>query len=426
MSVPIERRDSQWSVTDALQLSWPRVADALVSREARSRVADACRWLPAALTTGVYLECRLGRTAEAGRRADVIIHVTPDDAEIIAGTNPVLALPPALLDHHAWRLLQRFCRAWRAPDTRWRPLVEHLWLEFDIAPPITAATEPTVGHAIAPLINVAADTGAHSMRESFGIRHPVPSLFVGLRPGLRARADARPLARCIREIRTLLLNDGASMAAPEPALQAALQAAPPEAEVPYAGFMLARQETACRLYLMHLRPDAWEVYLQLAGWPGAVGELADRFRPLIDPDDARRVSPIGMGHVDVGPYGVGARVGFEFTCVRRQQRHPDGPLARLLRRATEHALCTPAQARALRAWPGGQRAQWPQQLWDSVVVRHVHCVKLVLDPGRRPEVKAYLLTRALPAGQTVHSDRQLYPVEPCLRTAPPGRAAALH
>jgi hypothetical protein len=54
-------------------------------------------------------------------------------------------------------------------------------------------------------------------------------------------------------------------------------------------------------------------------------------------------------------------------------------------------LCLPERRDALLAWPGYEVRTLRHELWPSWLIRRVNCVKLVHEPDREAQAKAYLL-----------------------------------
>jgi hypothetical protein len=102
-----------------------------------------------------------------------------------------------------------------------------------------------------------------------------------------------------------------------------------------------------------------------------------------------------MLHVDVAGAPL-PRAGVELALAREPQVRGRLVETAFLSRLVETGLCTPGRRDALLAWPGTRRCTLPHELWESVMVRRVNCVKLVSGP-QGVEAKAYLLACSLPA-----------------------------
>lgn len=147
--------------------------------------------------------------------------------------------------------------------------------------------------------------------------------------------------------------------------------------------------------------------LEIVG-PGC-GGLIDYLEKIADGPPPRRLhalverlGPIGRPHLsfDVGPEGVGPRIGFELGFHRQPAREPGW--RRLLDRLVSEGLCRPEEARALLAWPGTDHLRSAFDRWPRGATGHlVRCLshlKLVFEPDREPTAKAYLLFENVVAG----------------------------
>jgi hypothetical protein len=163
---------------------------------------------------GVYLECRLAATVDA---VDVVVRVPRESADILADTNPAIALHAAGPE---WQAVRTLAREWVDPRTTVARAVDHLWLEFDL-PPATALQAPAA---------IAAS--------------PAPSVFLAFDLAVTRPLGPRALADTIRRTLGPL---GAESLPPEtwPSLRRALEALPPGTAVPYVGVMLARGGGSC-------------------------------------------------------------------------------------------------------------------------------------------------------------------------------------
>ncbi|MBW3570477.1 MAG: hypothetical protein KY467_05180, partial [Gemmatimonadetes bacterium] len=107
--------------------------------------------------------------------------------------------------------------------------------------------------------------------------------------------------------------------------------------------------------------------------------------------DAGAAPQLGMLHVDVLEGALLPRLGLEYTLERSPQVHGGIAEGAFLDRLVECGLCAPERRDALQAWPGYEVHTLRHELWPSWLVRRVNCIKLVYEPGREPQAKAYLL-----------------------------------
>lgn len=158
------------------------------------------------------------------------------------------------------------------------------------------------------------------------------------------------------------------------------------------------------LYVFDLGPRGGPrtVRLEILGLaPEQAADVLKRHAPHLVPA-VSRVAPLLAGaerpHLsfDVGPDGIGPRAGLEGSFVKWPHREPRW--RELFDRLVEHGLCAPEKRDAIFAWPGQETFwtaadRWPAEAAGTrgVCVRALSHVKIVAEPGRAPEAKAYLL-----------------------------------
>lgn len=350
---------------------------ALVPPAALEAVRGAAARLPAALSHRLCLECRLAEGAEG---TDLICGVEAAGADILGAERAGLA--PDLAALEPWTRVRELCRLWRAPHALPAAALERVWLEFDAPPP---------GARGAP---------------------PVPGVFVDLTPW--ACSHGSPERRCAVALEVLAALLGSAL--PPEVAEGVLRcqrALPPGARIPYLGVLLPRGTDRVRLCVAGLGAGRLEEYLAAAGWP-AFPALREALDGLETDASGRPVPAPALLHLDVGGGGPAA-VGLELAFPRRPQVRGELPGGRLLDALVERGLCAPARRDALRAWPGCSVERLPHELWSSVALRHLAHVKLVLEPERVREAKAYLSLLHLPRRRGAAIEPRLYRVEPALR-----------
>ncbi|HLL84840.1 MAG TPA: hypothetical protein VK420_19380 [Longimicrobium sp.] len=338
----------------------PHISAELVPAPVLGRVRAAASALPAELTERLCLECRL---TEEDARTDLVIGVEAAGRAILSGENPAISLAPALTETGPWRQVRDFCHAWGDPASPLHGAVERLWLEFDIS---------THGDHAAP---------------------PVPGVFLDFTEEAcgRGTADER-CATVVDALRTLLGTELPPRLADN--LHRATRALPEGAGIPYAGVLIPRGTELVRICVAGLGEERVADYLREAGWAGsyrAVRALLDRVRPT-----AGGAAPVmALLHLDVGS-ALLPRVGMEFAFARRPQLRGELPGAAFLDQLVERGSCTAAKRQGLVSWPGCAVAALPHQLWESVALRHLAHVKVVVDADGAEEAKAYLSLRHTP------------------------------
>lgn len=317
----------------------PCVPRVLVSDRAMSAIVALAGSLPPCPLAG--FECRLGRNQP-------IV-----DFQVQVPRWPFLP-SVELADSPAWRSLPAFWDEWFDESSSLHERVSATGLEFDMER--STLTGPAVFVA---LRNVGAD------------------------PELLAAVAAR-------------LADAASVARADSSLRACAAALPPGASIQFIGAMRSRAGSALRVNVSGLAAGRIADYLIAAGWRHpvaplqpmvtALGELADELAVCLDITD-----------------GVLPRIGIE--CILREQPLHESRWPQLLAHLTSLDACTMAKARALLMWTGDvleprARGLWPANLfWGdqllrtravSTFYRYLSHTKVVYQPGRPIEAKAYL------------------------------------
>jgi hypothetical protein len=190
---------------------------------------------------------------------------------------------------------------------------------------------------------------------------------------------------------------------PEALLDAVLRCAaalPERAMIFQIGAMRARPSAGLRLCINQISLDAILSVLGALSYPDVAGVRALLIRYQ------RAVGDVALA-LDLTP-GPGARIGLEcYFAPSRTGRSPDELLALFLSRLVEDRACRPGKAEALRAYPGVAEIEpgtgWPDALLATRSLlgkdfagrfhRSVHHIKLVHQPGKPLEAKAYLAIR---------------------------------
>jgi len=235
---------------------------------------------------------------------------------------------------------RQLLRRWSAGGL---PSVSSLWLELDL--------ERAAGNLPDPVICVEIERGSDPAQV-------LDAVFPALDDAQRALA-----LRCIAGIS-------------------------PPARLLYLFDLHARGSAAIRLEILGLAPDAASAFLT---------RLAPHLAPAVA-DAAPLLAGAERPHLsfDVGPEGIGPRAGLEGSFVRWPHREPRW--RELFDRLVERGLCAPEKRDAVFAWPGQETfwtapGRWPAEAAGTrgVCVRALSHVKVVAQPDRAPEAKAYLL-----------------------------------
>jgi hypothetical protein len=346
----------RYPLAGTLGLAARHLPDGLIPPAARQRVLWVAGRIPAALTRAAYLECRL---REGPDPVDLIFRVEREGAEILAGRHPGVDPARLLACGPAWRAVADFCRAWLDGTGPEWSLVRHLWLELDLdAPPLPGAPVPP------------------------------PSVFVALDDDATAAMDTDALLALFQTVLEPLAP-GAMDGDTRTRIGELLDRRPAGAAVPYAGVMLARPRQAVRVYLSRVESAAVPRLLNEAGWPEDQGrEAAEAVAAMA----AAGAPEVGMLHLDVLEGALLPRLGVEYTLDRRTQIRGRVAEEAFLDALAARGLCEPERRDALLAWPGYELLTLRHELWPSRLARRVNCIKMVHEPDREPQMKAYLLT----------------------------------
>jgi hypothetical protein len=144
-----------------------------------------------------------------------------------------------------------------------------------------------------------------------------------------------------------------------------------------------------RVYLSRVAGADVPGFLNEVGWPEDQGRMAAQ---VVQTMAAAGAPEVGMLHLDVLEGALLPRLGVEYTLDRYTQirgRIAEQPFLDTL---AERELCEPERRDALLSWPGYELLTLRHELWPSLLARRVNCIKLVHEPDRPPQMKAYLLT----------------------------------
>lgn len=331
----------------------PRVDPALVCRDNMDSIRAIARVISSWQCAG--FECRLGNPAP---RADFGVHLRrthgiPIDAEFL-GEDGSRERDTG----EAWQRLRRFAGAWCERESiLWRA-VPAVSLEFDVhspAPPGIAA----------------------------------PSIFFSMRFAAREKGRANPGAvnTCSTVMRSVLEGLGVDAAGAAQNLEECFRVLLPRVPFLQLGVWLARPGDTFRICApgLHLR-DINDVVRALR-WSGPSDAYQAQWRDLLQFADR------GALHLDVGT-GIGAKLGIEvnFGEASASLNPHDPEDTRFFDYLVEKDLCLPEKRDAVLSWVGAFRL--PGGVSDPAAMplflRTISHVKLVFQPDRAPEAKAYL------------------------------------
>ena len=345
------------SVAQTIGQLAPQLPPALVGPAASSRLRALADSLPAALTSWLYLECRLRRDAE---RVDLIVRVDQRGRDILTGDNPVISLDAALHRHQVWRGVRALARGWSDPSSSLYRGVERIWLEFDShEADIARASRDWLAPGV--FIEFAREVYAqHSREDRLGVAMAALRSLMsdGMTPAM-----VRNLRRCWE-----LLPSGAA--------------------IPYVGLFPARGSDAVRVCVAGLGDADLPSYLRALRWPGSYRDLHSAMAAFLSPSRAARPR-MTIVNLDVGAE-LGADAGIEYILSHAAQQRGNILEREFLDHMVRSGYCSAAKCDALLGWPATSLQMLPHELWRSRVSRRVNHLKLSYGDGALPEVKAYL------------------------------------
>jgi hypothetical protein len=306
----------------------PHLPPDLVDEQAREHLEAAGRYLPTDCLGIVEVHLAADKT-----EVDLSLRLTyPDQARYLASQ---------LCQSHLHKLLCRW--AGRQQDREHAP---SLWLEFDLDQDRDDLPPPLLCAQLTPKTDPLwlADT-------------LLPALH-----GQPLAPDQRNLVLlCAREI-------------------------PPPARLLYAFSLLPRPGEAVRLEILGLGPNEAHAYLSRVA-PHTLPTLAEIAPLLVGTENPHLSFDITS---EILP-----RIGLEGAFPRQPKREPRW--GEVLGRLVEQGLCAPEKRDAVLAWPGQDSfwtapERWPVEAVGvgGVLVRFLSHLKVVGEPGRPPQVKAYL------------------------------------
>jgi hypothetical protein len=335
-----------------------RLPPTLISRDCQAWIGSRVRALPASMTSFFGYESRL---QEASAQADFLlcIHRQPGGALLAEAER---WLPADHLDVPAWRRLCEFARIWRRPGSPLNRNVENMWLEFDVAGPAA------------------------------GI--PVPfAFFKPIGDSVAADSDISWV------LDGLQVLTGASIAKPvEARLRHAVQSLPAGGRVfQVAAMTMSRQCGAVRLCIRDIKPQLFGPYLERVGWPGDGDRVLSGLSWLRYFIDGLAIN-LDVSDTILPKLGLECYIDFNAKVLPRTKAFMD--------ELVDRQLCLPEKRDDILAYHGwvDERSnihEWPVDLITesmlmrpnevSVFWRKLHHVKLIIQPDRDLEAKAYLL-----------------------------------
>lgn len=336
----------------------PHLDPCLISEEGLAAMARPAALLPARFGHNACgLEVRLGPSAPV---ADLSVAVDPLAGDVSALA--ALDLPEGLRSEHSWAIFGPLAERC-GPGGDLHGAVANLWIEFD-----TGGSVPLL-------------PSFHFMPAAFLVRHRQDH-------GLARERTARTLRTVCRETPDCLRG-------PEPLLDRAFGHLPPVASLFQIGVMNARPSRLVRVCAALHNRRRLLAYLEALGYPGDLVALEREVAWLRRYTDRLRFD-LDLG-TEVQPK-IGIEAYIQGAGSRRRWREFLVALVRV-------GLATEAKAEALMSYAGtsgwdDHPETWPAHLRQASgflgsrarleLERTLHHIKVVVEPGKPREAKAYL------------------------------------
>ena len=320
----------------------------LISAGDRERLVNLARQLPNVMS-GFGFECRLRADDD---RVDFYgsIGARGKGREALAGFSPVLRPAESDGGEQAWSRLGAFARRWADATSPLYAGIGMVFLEFDA--PFASFPAPLRPPALFARLALEVGDGGAQWRQAEPLISDVVYLLLGQPLPAPTRAK-------LREVFTDLPLGG---------------------HVVDVAAMLSRGSKAVRVFASIPRHHL-PAYLARLGWQGTAGDLETALGVL-----TRQRSHVSV-QLDVSDQ-ISRRIGIETSGDPDPASH-DAWWA-VIARATALGLCTPEKQNGLTNWMGTTRQTVPASGLPYLLHRVISHVKLVIDPGKPLEAKAYL------------------------------------
>lgn len=352
-----------------LKRAEPYLSKKLVSSKNFSDIEVISQIFPSFLTSFLGFECHLGDKNPRADWAFAISGVGPDRqvfTQLLSEGN----FPEALLKTSEWKRISDFAKVWADNDSDLTDKIQCFWLEFDIP------------------------------EEQDGM--PIPSVFFG-----PTKEYTYLQEKNISEFKWLTETAIPLLKGKEVPLQVkqkindCLLNMPENTSLFQIGTMLSRENQMVRLHVNKIKPGQIIPYLKQIGY----NEIDDDLETLIEEikDKADRF----VLSFDVTENGIGPRIGIELSYssdLFQEEKRWDNLLDYLV----EKGICLKEKREALLNYTGAEEnqdfsgavlkpvstsADYLDKINKSTIVRYINHVKIVYNPNKKLEAKAYPAVR---------------------------------
>ena len=347
----------------------PYIPD-FISSENFKEIISIARHFPGNLTSFLGFECRLG---ESDKRADWAFAISGigRDRQVLSKLLKNGYLPDHFFQRGEWHHIRNFAAAWADPNSILKEKIQCFWLEFDMPDALSEI--------------------------------PIPGVFFGPAklPQDASNNDISQYEWLITTALPLLKGERLSKSI-ESRLKKCIKLMPENATLFQVGALLSRSANGVRLCVNRMQVTQILPYLKAIGWFDETGEFTSLIAELEGKADRFVLS------FDVTDEGIGSRLGIELS-FNSNQFQQEIRWRHLFDYLVEKGLCLPEKRDALLSYPGtAEKEEYfsggilkpltsvsrnLDEIQSSTIVRYINHVKIVYQPGRTLEAKAYPAVR---------------------------------
>jgi len=354
----------------------------LISSDNLKEIFAVARYFPGNLTSFLGFECRLG---DPEARADWAFAVSGsgEDRRVLINLLKEGYIPDGFLEQPEWQQIINFASSWCDPHSILQDKVKCFWLEFDMPKTLPETPIPSVFFGPTSLPE---NASSNDIKQYKWLTKTALPLLTG-----------KPLSKTI-----------------EQNINKCIKQMPLNTSLFQIGTMLSRSTSnGIRLYITRLQPQQIIPYLQAIGWPYPTEEI----KALID--DIQEKAERFVLSFDVIKEGIGPRVGIECSFVS-DNFHQETRWNQLLDYLVDKKLCLPEKRDALLHYSGTSdfsggimkpltsASHDLNDILTSTITRYISHVKIVYQPDRPLEAKAYPAVRLFGhSKESIHEESRM-------------------
>jgi len=340
----------------------------LVSEKNFKDIIKVANYFPSNLTSFLGFECHLGVEQPKADWAFAISGVGKDK-EIFTTMFKNNYLLKKFLKHPEWKQISKFAETWADPKSVLNDKVQCFWLEFDMPESSQGA--------------------------------PIPCVFFGP----TKQAGSLPLTELsqyewLTKTALPLLKGKEITKNVEKTIKDCLEKMPKNTTLFQIGTMLSRDSNSVRIHINKIKPEQIIPYLTEIGWKGNTEEFENLIYDLKDKADRFVIS------YDVTDLGIAPRIGIELSFTSNLFHNEDWSC--LFDYMVKKGICFPRKKEALMEYVGTSDDEYfsggimkpvtssaniLETIESAKIVRYINHVKIVYQPGKPLEAKAYPAVR---------------------------------